>query len=78
MLRRLRRIWHALGPDQTGADMREAIDSDRDRRTLTVLLEMARLDALEARDLKGLLRARKEADELLDDYLRIFGRPAER
>ena len=57
--------------------MPNAIDPQRDRRTLNVLLEMARLDALEARSPGDKHRARTQQNELLDDWLRVLGRPAD-
>ena len=51
-------------------------DPERERRTLRVLLEMARLDAIEARNLRDKTRARRDADDLLDEWLTHYGRPA--
>ena len=53
------------------------VDETRmDDRTLTVLLEMARLDAIDARSPGDKMRARRETDDLLDEWLERHGRPA--
>ena len=57
--------------------MPDALGTERDRRVLNVLLEMARLDAMEARSPAAKHHARRQADELLDDWLKNYGRPTD-
>lgn len=53
------------------------VDPETERRTLNVLLEMARIDYAEARSPRAQVQARLDADKLLDEYLSRYGRPAE-
>jgi hypothetical protein len=53
------------------------VDAEQERRTLRVLLEMARLDGTEARSPAAKTRARQEQDELLDEWLNLYGRPVD-
>jgi hypothetical protein len=52
------------------------IDERMDDRTLRVLLDMARIDAIDARKPADKIAARRSADDLLDEWLTRFGRPA--
>ena len=48
-------------------------DPDTERRALCALLRMASFDALEARSNPDRVKARAEADALLDEWLTKFG-----